>query len=33
LHVGEVVGESEYMHSIWIEKAFVTSTDPSATMD
>jgi hypothetical protein len=23
LHVGEVVGEASYMHSIWIEAAFV----------
>jgi len=32
LHVGEVVGKPPYMHSIWIEKEFVTSADP-ATMD
>jgi len=29
LHVGEVVGKPSYMHSIWIEKEFVTSADPS----
>ena len=31
LHVGEVVGKPAYMHSIWIEKDFVTTVDPSAT--
>lgn len=29
LHVGDVVGEPDYMHSIWIEKAFVTTADLS----
>ena len=28
LHVGEVVGEPGYMHSIWIDKEFATSADP-----
>ena len=29
LHVGEVLGKPAYMHSIWIEKEFVKSADPS----
>jgi len=33
LHVGEVVGEPEYMHSIWIEKEWAKSADSSTTMD
>jgi len=32
LHVGEVVGKAEYMHSIWIEREFATSADPQTTM-
>lgn len=27
LHVGEVVGEAKYMHSIWIEREFAASAD------
>jgi hypothetical protein len=27
LHVGEVVGKAECMHSIWVEREFVTSAD------
>jgi hypothetical protein len=30
LEVGEIVGELACMHSIWIEKEFVTSADHSA---
>jgi hypothetical protein len=33
LHVGEVVDEPAYMHSIWIGKECAASTDSSTTMD
>jgi hypothetical protein len=29
LHVGEVVGQPDYMHSIWIEKEFVAIAEIS----
>jgi hypothetical protein len=33
LHVGEVVGQPDYMHSIWIEKEFATSAHISTMTD
>ena len=30
LHVGEVVGEPDYMHSIWIEPEFVEVVETSS---